>query len=422
MKLIATQTLGSAQPTITFSDIPQNFTDLYIAVNARTTNAATTDSVLFKLNGVTTNQSRRRLQGVGSGTPTSSTTTSLQFTVVGDTATSNTFGNAGIYIPNYAGSTNKSVSIDLVTEHNNTTAYQELHAGLWSSTAAITSLSFEGQGTNFVAGSTISLYGIGGAGDGWAPKATGGIIQKIDGYYVHTFTSSGTFTPTANLSNVEYLVIAGGGGGAYWGGGGGAGGYRSSVTGESSGGGGSAESKLSLTSGTGYTVTIGAGGAGSTSSSTKGTSGSNSVFSTITSTGGGGAGARDNTAGLSGGSGGGPIFFGTVGAGTANQGYDSGSAPTYGGDGSGAGGGGAGSVGSPPPDANTGGNGGSGVASSITGSSVTRAAGGRGGNRVSTSAVAGGANTGTGGGGAGSSSPYNGAAGGSGIVVVRYAA
>jgi hypothetical protein len=166
MKLIETKTLGTAAASIEFTSIPQDGTDLYIAVNARTTNAATTDSVLFKLNGVTTNQSRRRLQGLGSGTPNSSTTTSLQFTVVGDTATSNTFGNAGIYIPNYAGSTNKSVSIDLVTEHNATTAYQELHAGLWSSTNAITSLSFEGQGTNFVAGSTVSLYKITKGSDG----------------------------------------------------------------------------------------------------------------------------------------------------------------------------------------------------------------------------------------------------------------
>jgi hypothetical protein len=166
MKLIETKTLGSAAAAIEFTSIPQDATDLYITINARTTNAATTDSVLFKINGVTTNQSRRRLQGLGSGTPTSSTTTSFQFTVVGDTATSNTFGNAGIYIPNYTGSTNKSLLIDLVTEHNSTTAYQELHSGLLSSSSAITSLSFEGQGTNFVAGSTVSLYKITKGSDG----------------------------------------------------------------------------------------------------------------------------------------------------------------------------------------------------------------------------------------------------------------
>ena len=67
------------------------------------------------------------------------------------------------------------------------------------------------------------------------------------------------------LSEVEYLGVAGGGGGGSWGargGGGGAGGLRSSMVGYSSGGGASAESKLSITPGVSYTVTIGAGGAG----------------------------------------------------------------------------------------------------------------------------------------------------------------
>ena len=65
--------------------------------------------------------------------------------------------------------------------------------------------------------------------------------------------------------DVNFLVVAGGGGGGTQipsvnnGGGGGAGGLQSSVT--STGGGGSLLSAVSLTTGTDYTVTIGAGGA-----------------------------------------------------------------------------------------------------------------------------------------------------------------
>ena len=59
------------------------------------------------------------------------------------------------------------------------------------------------------------------------PKATGGIIEShvLSGttYVIHTFLSSGTFTPTSSF-NIDYLVIAGGGGGGGQGGGGGAGG------------------------------------------------------------------------------------------------------------------------------------------------------------------------------------------------------
>ena len=121
--------------------------------------------------------------------------------------------------------------------------------------------------------------------------ATGGTVTDIAGYRVHTFTSSDTFTITANSGEVQYLVIGGGGGGGntHGGGGGGAGGYRCSVPGESSGGGASAESPLTLGVGS-YTVTVGAGGSGAASRSVTGSTGQDSVFHTITSKGGGGGG------------------------------------------------------------------------------------------------------------------------------------
>jgi hypothetical protein len=91
-------------------------------------------------------------------------------------------------------------------------------------------------------------------------RATGGTITQSGGYTIHTFTSSGNFVPTQNLT-VDYLVVAGGASGAgHQGGGGGAGGLRCTTT--ATGGGGSLESPLSLTNGVSYTVTIGAGGAG----------------------------------------------------------------------------------------------------------------------------------------------------------------
>lgn len=234
----------------------------------------------------------------------------------------------------------------------------------------------------------------------------------------------------------NYLVIAGGGGGGggaasnYGGGGGGAGGYRSSVAGESSGGGASAETPVTLTPGTAYTITVGAGGAGGTGNTVKGTSGSNSVFGSITSTGGGGGGANANPSGVSGGSGGGGAGNATAstgGSGTSGQGYagaGNSSAPNY----YGSGGGGAGSL----PTNTSNGNGGNGVSSSITGSAITRGGGGGGGTygspggtggggagALTAAAVAGTVNTG-GGGGAGTYSTGGaaGAAGGSGVVIL----
>ena len=76
---------------------------------------------------------------------------------------------------------------------------------------------------------------------------------------------------------VDYLVVAGGGSGAIrTGAGGGAGGYRTSAG--TSGGGASAESALTLSVGTAYTITVGATGSGSGSADVAGAPGGNSVF------------------------------------------------------------------------------------------------------------------------------------------------
>lgn len=63
--------------------------------------------------------------------------------------------------------------------------------------------------------------------------ASGGTVTTVDGYKIHTFTTSGTFTPALNLEGkVEVLVVGGGGGGGYYnphGGGGGGGDVKYSV-------------------------------------------------------------------------------------------------------------------------------------------------------------------------------------------------
>ena len=177
---------------------------------------------------------------------------------------------------------------------------------------------------------------------------------------------------TNSTLEIEYLVVAGGGGGAgnsSGGGGGGAGGLLTGTASFSSN----------------ATVTIGSGGYGATleSSGAVADNGGNSVFSTITATGGGGA--RNTGSGGSssdGGSGGGASGGTTVGAGSASptgQGNNGG----IGSDPSdiGGGGGGAGSVGQPGGDrsGSTDGQGGAAISNSITGTSVLYAGGGGGG-------------------------------------------
>jgi hypothetical protein len=150
--------LGAAD--ITFSSIPATYTDLVVKISGRTNKASVFDDIAISFNGSTTSFTGRELYGDGAAAA-SITTSRAASIATGSTATASTFGNSEIYIPNYAGSANKSFSVDGVQETNATTAYAIMIAGLWSNTAAITSVALTPLvGTLFSQYSTASLYGI----------------------------------------------------------------------------------------------------------------------------------------------------------------------------------------------------------------------------------------------------------------------
>jgi hypothetical protein len=160
---IASVTVGSGgASTIDFTSIPSTYTDLCVKVSGRSNRSGdTSDNIIVSFNGSTANLSYRYVQGNGASATSSSGSTGFVGTQDASLATSNTFGNLEFYVPNYAGSTFKSVSSDAVDETNGTTAYASLFASLWSNTAAITSISLKPQvGTLFVQYSTATLYGI----------------------------------------------------------------------------------------------------------------------------------------------------------------------------------------------------------------------------------------------------------------------
>ena len=249
--------------------------------------------------------------------------------------------------------------------------------------------------------------------------------QTYEGIFEITFTASdgvnlATSASTFSLSwappTVEYLVVAGGGGGAAAGG----------------GGGGLLSGSVAVDSYSIYTVTVGAGGTGNASSGNTATNGGDSVFGSISATGGGYGMRNDATVG-SGGSGGGGWQGGSstiAGSGISGQGNAGGLALNSDRSGGGGGAGAAGGVGSDTIS----GNGGAGIASAISGTSITYAGGGGGGyaptlgvggvggggngSNLPTPGGAGTANTGGGGGGG---QDWWGGDGGSGIVILRYA-
>jgi len=158
--LISSVTVGAGgASSIDFTSIPATYTDLKLVGSIRTNTAQTDNSMDINFNSSATSFSARFLYGSGSAAA-SSTGSTIILQADGGAATSNTFSNFEIYIPNYAGSTNKSYSNDAVTENNATAAIAGLLAGLWSNTAAITSVSVKASTGTFVQHSTAYLYGI----------------------------------------------------------------------------------------------------------------------------------------------------------------------------------------------------------------------------------------------------------------------
>ena len=468
MELITSVTVGSggaASVTLPATGtIAATYTDLKVVASIRTEGTGS-PYLYLRFNGSSTGYSNRRIIGDGSAISSSSPGDAYIIGGICNTTdqTTNTFSSHDIYIPNYAGSNNKSVSVDAVTENNATSARAMMLASLWANSAAITSIVLTNEAAvDFAEGSTFYLYGISNVTS--TTKATGGIVSSDGTYNYHMFPFSGTFTPTEAIS-ADVLVVAGGGAGATrYGGGGGAGGlcYKSAS---------------SLTT-TPYTITVGAGGAGVAIYTVPSNSGSNSSiagsgFTTITANGGGygGTATNDSTgnaaSGGSGGGGGG-YWAPNINGGSSNQ-TGSGGSTGYGNAGgngvtnysSAGGGGGAGAVGGNGlttgggGGGGTSGSGGAGLSSSTlpvlanfgytTGTGVNvngihyYAGGGGGGGRSdatttipgaggsggggagSTDSTTGGnglANTGGGGGGA-----WNGTtgSGGSGVVIIRYA-
>jgi hypothetical protein len=426
---IATQTLGSANANITFSSIPQTYTDLIVVFNGSSTGTA--QYFMQVGNGSIDTGSNYSTTGM---TGNGSSAVSLGYTNDSVGIRADLYATAGgnikqtiFQIQNYSSTaTNKSILVRSSLPVSESVAC----IGLWRSNSAINTLRLTTTST-FSTGATVSLYGIANA-DLASPKANGGSLTYDDTYWYHTFSSSGTFIANQSLT-ADILVVAGGGGGSNFsgGGGGGAGGLRAF-----------ASQSLSATS---YAITVGAGGGSQAN-------GGNSQFGGLTVATGGGASTTRGTAGNAGGSGGGGSSTsdggGTIVAGGAaspsGQGNAGGSGRHLsGGYESGGGGGGAGAVGEngSSPTTGAGGNGlstyssyglatgtGENIAGTVWyaggGAGYNSPIGGNGGggkafNFRGTASANGRIMTG-GGGASGQTSIFNGGAGGSGVVIIRY--
>ena len=162
--LIASTTVGSGGISdITFSSIPSIYTDLILKLSIRGDNTSLNDLSLQYNSDTASNYSYIELGSTGASTFSGSGSGVKNNTVLtGSSSTSDTFVNHDIYITNYAGSSQKPISVDAVTENNSssTNTQNRLQAWKWSGTAAINSIKLFSTGFNFVQYSSAYLYGI----------------------------------------------------------------------------------------------------------------------------------------------------------------------------------------------------------------------------------------------------------------------
>jgi hypothetical protein len=158
---IATTTLGSAAASYTFSDIPQIYTNLILVANAQTTTSQ--DALRARFNSDTaTNYSHTQLYGNSGGASSNRGTSQTGVRISnGSPNSGSSFGISRTNIMNYSNATTFKSTLSRTDEASTITS---AFAGLWRSTAAITSITiYPENGGNIFANSSFTLYGIKGA-------------------------------------------------------------------------------------------------------------------------------------------------------------------------------------------------------------------------------------------------------------------
>ena len=153
-EVISTQTLGSAAATVTFSSIPQTYTDLVLVVS---TQVSVNSDILVRFNSDTaSNYSYTTLRGDGTSASSARNSNATSLGILsGDPSL-----NFSTYITNIFNYTNATTYKTTVTR-TNTGDRTGAIVGLWRATpAAVTTVEVRTASGTFATGSTFTLYGV----------------------------------------------------------------------------------------------------------------------------------------------------------------------------------------------------------------------------------------------------------------------
>jgi hypothetical protein len=157
---IATQTLGSATSSVTFSSIPSTYQDLVVVGSVKLTTGANSGMGIRFNSDSGSNYSYTILEGNGSSAASNRYSNQTYGTFAGSYAepeAANTFAPHTLHLLNYANtSTYKTHLIRWGNAGNATTA----GVSLWRSTAAVNTINIYAYAGNIDVGSTFNLYGL----------------------------------------------------------------------------------------------------------------------------------------------------------------------------------------------------------------------------------------------------------------------
>ena len=154
---IATNTLGSAASSVTFSSIPATYTDLVLVINAK---GSASSYPTIRLNGdSSTNYSDTELNGNGSNAASgrNSNTSVMYFTRSAVWTTSEFTFNAIANFQNYSNATTYKT---VLSRANAAGSSVDAVVSLWRSTAAINQIVVSATTGTMEIGSTFTIYGI----------------------------------------------------------------------------------------------------------------------------------------------------------------------------------------------------------------------------------------------------------------------
>jgi len=169
MHPIYTQTISAQTVSvISFNNVPQNFTDLFVVASTRSATTAGGGRIRLSFNGNATSiYSTTLIWGSGSSVgsfrenPAANAISSPQSL---STDTANSFTNLQVYIPSYRSNRFKAFMSEGLKENNSsaisTFEGMNLAANLFRSTDPITSVQIGSEGGNFAQNSTFTIYGI----------------------------------------------------------------------------------------------------------------------------------------------------------------------------------------------------------------------------------------------------------------------